>query len=127
MPKPPANPVSQEAAEKFAAYVATWREVLSLGDWRIAVSEKRSPRKVMAEVVKFDLEQRSASIRLGRDFGNVPVTDHNLKETALHEVLHVFLHELITVAQTEMVDPDTLSSAEHRCINVLEKLLVDRS
>jgi hypothetical protein len=126
MPKPPANPVSQEAADKFAAYVATWREVLSLGDWRIAVSEKRSSRKVMAEVVKFDLEQRSATIRLGKDFGNVPVTDHNLKETALHEVLHVFFHELITVAQAEGVDADTLSSAEHRCVNVLEKLLVDR-
>jgi hypothetical protein len=124
--KPAPNPVSAEAADKFAAYVATWREVLSLGDWRIAVSEKRATRKVMAEVVKFDLEQRSATIRLGKDFGNTPVTDHNLKETALHEVLHIFLHELITVAQTEGVDRDTLGSAEHRCINVLEKLLVDK-
>lgn len=125
MPKPPANPVSQEAADKFTAYVATWREVLSLGDWRIAVSEKRSSRKVMAEVVKFDLEQRSATIRLGKDFGNVPVTDHNLKETALHEVLHIFLHELIETAK-ETENDDVLGSAEHRVINVLEKLLVDR-
>jgi hypothetical protein len=127
MAKPPANPVSQEAADKFAAYVSNWREVLSMGDWRIAVSEKRATRKVMAEVVKFDLEQRSATIRLGKDFSNTPVTDHNLNETALHEVLHIFLHELITVAQADGVDPDTLSSAEHRVINVLEKLLVDRS
>lgn len=124
--KPPANPVSQEAADKFAAYVANWREVLSLGDWRIAVSEKRANRKVMAEVVKFDLEQRSATIRLGKDFSHTPVTDHNLNETALHEVLHIFLHELITVAQAEGVDADTLSSAEHRVVNVLEKLLVDK-
>ena len=125
MAKPPANPVSQEAADKFTAYVATWREVLSLGDWRIAVSEKRSSRKVMAEVSKFDLEQRSATIRLGKDFGNVPVTDHNLKETALHEVLHIFLHELIETAK-ETESDDVLGSAEHRCINVLEKLLVDK-
>jgi hypothetical protein len=127
MAKPPANPVSQEAADKFAAYVSNWREVLSMGDWRIAVSEKRATRKVMAEVVKFDLEQRSATIRLGKDFSNTPVTDHNLNETALHEVLHIFLHELITVAQADGVEADTLSSAEHRVINVLEKLLVDRS
>jgi hypothetical protein len=123
----PANPVSEESAAKFAAYVATWREVLSLGDWRIAVSEKRSTRKVMAEVVKFDLEQRSATIRLGRDFGAVPVNDETLKETALHEVLHVFLFEVIATAMEEGEDSDRLGSAEHRCINVLEKLLVDRS
>lgn len=123
----PANPVSEEAAAKFAAYVATWREVLSLGDWRIAVSEKRSTRKVMAEVVKFDLEQRSATIRLGRDFGAVPVNDGTLKETALHEVLHVFLFEVISTAMEEGEDSDRLGSAEHRVINVLEKLLVDRS
>lgn len=126
MTKHPPNPVSKEAADKFSAYVSNWREVLSLGDWRIAVSEKRATRKVMAEVFKFDLEQRSATIRLGKDFHLTPVTDHNLNETALHEVLHIFLHELITVAQTEGVDPDTLSSAEHRVVNVLEKLLVDR-
>jgi hypothetical protein len=122
----PANPVSEEAASKFAAYVATWREVLSLGDWRVAVSEKRSTRKVMAEVVKFDLEQRSATIRLGRDFGAVPVNDETLKETALHEVLHVFLFEVIATAMEEGEDSDRLGSAEHRCINVLEKLLMDK-
>lgn len=127
MAKSPANPVSKEDAEKFAAYVATWREVLSLGDWRIAVSEKRSARKVMAEVVKFDLEQRSATIRLGRDFGNTTVNDYTLKETALHEVLHVFLYELVAIAMSEGEDSSTLGSAEHRCINVLEKLLMDKA
>jgi hypothetical protein len=127
MAKPPANPVSEEAAGKFAAYVSTWREVLSLGDWRIAVSEKRSSRKVMAEVVKFDLEQRSATIRLGKDFGAVPVTDENLKETALHEVLHVFLYELVMTAIEEGEDTNKVGSAEHRVINVLERLLGDKS
>lgn len=127
MPKPPKNPVSDEAAEKFAAYVATWREVLSLGDWRIGVSEKRSSRRVMAEVCRFDLEQRSATIRIGRDFGNTPVNDETLKETALHEVLHVFLYELIATSIDEGECTDKVGSAEHRCINVLEKLLGDKS
>lgn len=126
MPKPAKNPVSDEAAEKFTAYVATWREVLSLGDWRIAVSERRSSRKVMAEVVKFDLEQRSATIRLGKDFGNTPVTEATLKETALHEVLHVFLYELIMTAIDEGESTDKVGSAEHRVINVLERLLADK-
>jgi hypothetical protein len=124
--KPPANPVSAEAAAKFADYVATWREVLSLGDWRIGVHAKPSSRKVMAEVVKFDLEQRMATIKLGKDFGGTQVNDHTLKETALHEVLHVFLYELVKVAMDEGEPNDKVGSAEHRVINVLERLLADK-
>lgn len=121
------NPVTKEDADKFSAYVATWKEVLSLGDWRIEVTEKRSPRKVMAEVYKFDLEQRSAAIRLGKHFGATPVTDEVLKETALHEVLHVFLLELVLTAIEEGEPTDRVGSAEHRVINVLERLLGDKS
>jgi hypothetical protein len=76
------NPVTPEHAAKFAVYVATWQDALSLGDWRIAVSEARSPRKVMAECYKFDLDQRSVTIRLGRDFGNTAVTDAELNKLA---------------------------------------------
>lgn len=119
------NPVSAEHAQKFAGYVQNWCEALSLGDWRVVVNEKRANRKVMAEVFKFDLEQRSASVRLGKDWGAQEVSDHELNKTALHEVLHVFLYELIETAKLDP-EPDTLSSIEHRVINVLERMLADR-
>lgn len=124
MPKPSPNPVTAEHAAKFAVYVVNWQDALSLGDWRIAVSEKRATRKVMAEAFKFDLEQRSVSIRLGKDFGNTEVTDKELNKLALHEVLHVFLHELITTAKAGAAD-DVIGSLEHAAINVLENLLAD--
>lgn len=123
----PSNPVSDEAAARFDAYLATWREVLSLGDWRIGLSPKRSARRVMAEVTKFDLEQRLATIKLGKDFGGTTVDEHSLKETALHEVLHVFLYELIATAIEQGEPNDKVGSAEHRVINVLERLLADKS
>jgi hypothetical protein len=115
------NPVTAEHAGKFAAYVTSWQDQLSLGDWRIAVSEVRSNRKVMAECYKFDLEQRSVTIRLGKDFSNTVVTDEELNKLALHECLHVFFHELIVTA-----DKPEAASLEHRCINVLERLLADK-
>jgi hypothetical protein len=124
--KAPENPVTTEHAQKFAAAVVFWADVLGLGDWRITVSEKRSPRKVMAEVFKFDLEQRSASIRLGKDFGPQSVTERSLSDTALHECLHIFLHELITFAQADGA-PEDIDSAEHRVVNVLERVLSDAS
>lgn len=119
------NEVTSEHAAKFCGYVANWCEALSLGDWRVVVSDKRSNRRVMAEVYKFDLEQRSASMRLGKHWSNQEVTDAELNKTALHEVLHVFLYELIETAKKDPED-DALSSAEHRVINVLERLLADR-
>lgn len=120
--KPPPNPVTPEDAELFADRVKHWQHVLGLHDWRIAVSPRRASRKVMAEVAKFDLEQRSASIRLGKDWSGEAVTPDMLDKTALHEVLHVFLFELIQAARANQ-DEDAIGSAEHRCVNILEVLL----
>jgi hypothetical protein len=120
--KPPANPVTPDDAAFFARCVGRWQSVLGMKDWRIAVSDRRSPRKVMAEVAKFDLEQRAASIRLGKDWSGEVVTPEMLDKTALHEVLHVFLHELIETARANH-DEDAIGSAEHRIINIMEVLL----
>lgn len=122
MRKPPPNPVTPDDAELFSERVRHWQHVLGLHDWRIAVSPRRASRKVMAEVAKFDLEQRSASIRLGKDWSGEAVTPEMLDKTALHEVLHVFLHELIEKAKANQ-DEDAIGSAEHRCVNILEVLL----
>lgn len=120
-PKP--NPVSAEDAAFFAESVRRWQHVLGMHDWRIAVQERRSSRKVMAEVFKFDLEQRSASIRLGKHWSGESVTPELLDKTALHEVLHIFLHELIETAKVPDQPDDVIGSAEHRVINLLEQLL----
>ena len=120
--KPPANPVGEVDAAFFSDCVRRWQHTLGMHDWRIAVSEKRATRKVMAEVFRFDLEQRSASIRLGKHWYNEPVTPDSLNATALHEVLHIFLHELIETARLNQ-DENAIGSAEHRVINIMEVLL----
>lgn len=120
--KPPANPVTQAHAEKFSECVEYWAGVLGLGDWRVVVSAIRSKRAVMAEIYKIDLEQRSATIRLGTDFGNTPVTQRSLSDLALHECTHIFLHEFKEIVKANVTQDDILS-AEHRIVNVLERVL----
>jgi hypothetical protein len=121
MSKPPRSPVPPEADAEFTKCVEHWQDVLGLSDWRIHVSKVRSARKeVMAELWNCDYEQRNATIRLGTDFGGYDVTHDTLNETALHEVLHIFLKELIELARDENTAADVLRSAEHRIINVLE-------
>jgi hypothetical protein len=112
-------PTSQDA-ELFAQSVKKWQQVLSLGDWRIEKGSK--PAKAAMASVEFNASARLATYRLG-DFGAEKITPESLDKTALHELLHVFLHDLMTVAQDPKSSQDEVEMQEHRVINLLEKLL----
>lgn len=121
--KPPANPVTQSGRDAFAMYVHKWQDALNLNDWRIQPSAKAANKANMAEVVKMDLEARLATYRIGDDFGGTPVTADSIEDTALHEVLHVFLYELLQFAQSPGSNPADIASAEHRVIHSLVRVL----
>ena len=112
-------PTPQDALH-FAQCVKKWQQVLSLGDWRIEKGSK--PAKAAMASVEFNASARLATYRLG-DFGAEKITPESLDQTALHELLHVFLHDLVTVAQEPKSSQDEIDMQEHRVINLLEKLL----
>lgn len=112
----PANELTAADCQAFDEYVVKWQKILNLCDWRIERSSKRAPKN-MAEVT-FDNGARLASYRVGLSFGSAKVTAASLESTALHEVLHVLLHDVLEA------EPSALEGAEHRVINVLEKLLL---
>jgi hypothetical protein len=110
------NELSPADCDAFDGYVAKWQRLLNLSDWRIERAQKRSKRN-MAEVT-FDDEARLASYRIGVSFFSEEVTPDSLERTALHELLHILLHDLSV---------DWTESNEHRVVNLLEKLLMERS
>jgi hypothetical protein len=112
-------PTPQDVA-LFAQSVKKWQQVLSLGDWRIEKGIK--PAKAAMASVEFNDIARLATYRLG-DFGAEKITPDSLDKTALHELLHVFLHDLITVAQDPKSSQDEVDMQEHRVVNLLENLL----
>ena len=114
------NIPTPEDAQIFAQSVKKWQQVLSLGDWRIEKGSK--PAKSAMASVEFNTAARLATYRLG-DFGAEKITTESLDQTALHELLHVFLHDLMTVAQDPKSSQDEVEMQEHRVINLLEKLL----
>jgi len=114
------NIPTPEQAELFAQSVRKWQQVLSLGDWRIEKGMK--PAKAAMASVEFTPAARLAVYRLG-DFGAEKITPESIDQTALHELLHVFLHDLMTVAQDPKSSQDEIEMQEHRVINLLEKLL----
>ena len=114
------NIPTPEDAKLFAQSVRKWQQVLSLGDWRIEKGIK--PAKAAMASVEFNTSARLATYRLG-DFDAEKITPESLDQTALHELLHVFLHDLMTVAQDPKSSQDEIEMQEHRVINLLEKLL----
>jgi hypothetical protein len=113
------NIPTPEDAAHFAQSVRKWQQVLNLGDWRIEKGLK--PAKNAMASVEFNEGARLATYRLG-DFGAEKITPESLDQTALHELLHVFLHDLVTVAQ-DPKSSDQVEMQEHRVVNILEKLL----
>jgi len=118
------NIPTPEHAELFAQSVKKWQQVLSLGDWRIEKGSK--PAKQAMASVEFTPNARLAVYRLG-DFGAEKITPESLDRTALHELLHIFLHDLMVVSQDPKSSQDEIEMQEHRVINLLENLLFRNS
>ena len=72
--------------------------------------------------VEFNQGARLATYRLG-DFGAEKITPDSLDRTALHELLHIFLHDLMSVAQDPKSSQEEIEMQEHRVINLLENLI----
>ena len=118
------NIPTPEDAKLFALSVRKWQQVLSLGDWRIEKGSK--PAKQAMASVEFTPNARLAVYRLG-DFGAEKITPESLDRTALHELLHIFLHDLMVVSQDPKSSQDEIEMQEHRVINLLENLLFRNS
>jgi hypothetical protein len=114
------NIPNQQDAELFAKSVKKWQQVLSLGDWRIEKGTK--PAKQAMASVEFNESARLAVYRLG-DFGAEKITPESLDKTALHELLHIFLHDLMMIATDPKSSDEDIEMQEHRVINLLENLI----
>jgi len=114
------NIPTPEHAEIFAQSIKKWQQVLSLGDWRIEKGTK--PAKAAMASVEFSPSARLAVYRLG-DFGAEKITEDSLDKTALHELLHVLLHDLMMAATDPKSSDEDIEMQEHRIINLLENLL----
>jgi len=114
------NIPTPEEAQIFAQSVRKWQQILSLGDWRIEKGSK--PAKEAMASVEFNQTARLATYRLG-DFGAEKITPDSLDKTALHELLHIFLYDLMCVATDPKSSDEEIEMQEHRVINLLENLL----
>lgn len=82
------------------------------------------PEGIMADC-GVNITQRSVKIRLSKQWVDEP-TDDRLRETAQHEVLHLFLQPIAGLARCRIASTDELDAGEHEVLNRLRRLLIDR-
>jgi len=114
------NVPNDEQIKEFDKYIEQWQEILYLGDWRIERG-LRKEKTAMASVI-CDNQSHLAVYRIGQ-FGAAEINAESLSSTALHECLHVFLFDLLSIAQDHTATQEQIGAEEHKVINVLEKLL----
>lgn len=114
------NPVSPEQALLFDGYIAKWQSILNLNDWRI--ERGIAPAKNAMASVEFNAPARLATYRLG-DFGAEVITPKSLETTCVHELLHISLYDLMDAVFNRHA-PEVIEAAEHRIINLFEKILL---
>jgi hypothetical protein len=123
--KPTSIALTPKHRALFERSIWKWQRLLNLVDWRIGLSTVPVRGKYLAVTMPPDLQARTATIRLGEswDENNLP-TDDQLERIACHEVLHIFLHEMLAFTGESNANEADKASAEHRVIQVLCNLMV---
>ena len=112
--------LTEEEDAAFDAAMREWQQKLNLMDWRIERG-RRAPVSSMA-MVQISFGARLAAYRTG-NWGCAAPTPHSIRETALHESLHILLAEFKHLVSSS-ASADLIESAEHRVITTLEKILI---
>lgn len=105
----------------FVARCGYWQKELGLMDWSIHITHEALEDKY-ANTIYGD-ESGVATIQLGLDWGEPPVTQEQLNRTALHECCHLLFSNLSTEAKARYASEYDIDRAEHHIIRVLENLI----
>lgn len=122
--KIPPNPVLAEHKEKFFSYCRKWQDLLGLHRWRVSPSKRTTSHMAELQVDK-DEDARLARILIGTDWKSADITDEELEKTALHEILHLFLHDFREACKEEPYNGGRIMAREHEVIHSLEQLIYE--
>lgn len=108
--------------EQFKKHCNYYIKKYELNDWNV-VYEFKKLEDTYAES-KYSFDSHGATITLANEWGDdMPFSQEELKSTAKHEVLHLFLGNLTCLAYARYTSAKDLMGAEHGIINKLIKFL----
>ena len=115
---------TKQQFETFQKYIYYWQKELGLIDWHIYVFHKKIGDR-FADTAS-SCEGRGATVRFNTSWDDRAPTDKELRECALHEVLHILTAPLLNEARSRFADEYTMDAAEHSIVTRLTNLLVEQ-
>lgn len=109
----------QKRLAKFEERVKFWQFYLNLGSWDVYVEIGTLTDGTMADVSR-DSVSRSAVVRLHDE---IPGVEVSLDEIAKHEMIHLLLADLATLAHSREATHDQLTIEEEKVVVKLSRLL----
>jgi len=124
---PKKNQTTSKDFQLFSKEIKKWQIKLGLLDWRIDLFHLDAEEFVSRGWTNIKDGNFIASIGLAVNWGEDTVTNKTLKETAIHEILHVLLADLCYFAEHRNTPAGLVDNEEHRIIRRLESVLTGKS
>jgi len=105
----------------FKTEVLKWLDILGLKNWEVSIRHHEVDEESRA-TCEAQSGAQMATISLSTDWDIKPNSE-NIKKTAFHEVLELFLEHFDTLARERVILPREIEVARHSIIRTLENVL----
>lgn len=99
-----------------------WLKTLNLTSWKVYYKHENCHKHYLADT-STGYTGQAATIRLNKNW-EVEITQDALRESALHEILEVFMSPLFGQAQSRIWSVDDYEKEHHRIIRTITHLLL---
>lgn len=103
----------------FKKEAELWIDRFGLNGWSISLKHEPGSEDALAEF-NSNISGRVAVIWLNTSWGNTPITSHQLKKTAFHEVYEMSLSRLTYLAGARYLQPEEVPEEIHNLVRTLE-------
>jgi len=106
--------------EMFKKECQKWIDILGLKDWHIWYEHEQTDENCIAQYAE-DPQARSLTIWFTTGLHS-PLTEHDIKSTAFHEIMEVYMVDLRRMA-LESNSFKSVDEAMHKVVRMLENVL----
>jgi len=110
--------------ELYKKEVLKWMTRFKIGGWDVNFDFDEENDGVANTT--WNLEGRVCAFRIARDWEKDPLTNKTIKETALHEVLHLILARIMSLSTARYMRKTELIEAQEEATNTLMNYILKK-
>ena len=110
--------ITNKDFELYKKEVLKWMDEFKIGGWEVhfGIDEKDEENIAGSE---WSLKSKIVTFNICRDWRNNLLNTYEIKKSTLHEVLHLAIAKITTMAVRRYVNRDQVDEAEEEAVNTL--------